>query len=106
VPAERIVGMHVSELLGVDRFERTLKPNLDRCFAGEEVLFDWSSASPPRRYFAGSYSPLRSGSEDVEAALVIQRDVTDRKQAELTLRESEQRFRDYAEIASDWVWER
>jgi PAS domain S-box-containing protein len=105
MPAERIVGMHVSELLGVDRFERTLKPNLDRCFAGEEVLFDWSSESSPRRYFAVSYSPLRSGSEDVEAALVIQRDVTDRKQAELALRESEQRFRDYAEIASDWFWE-
>jgi PAS domain S-box-containing protein len=52
-----------------------------------------------------SYSPLRSGSEEVEAALVIQRDVTDRKEAELALRESEQRFRDYAEIASDWFWE-
>ncbi len=105
MPAERIVGMHVADLLGVDRFERTLKPNLDRCFAGEEVLFDWSSESSPRRYFAVSYSPLRSGSEDVEAALVIQRDVTDRKEAELALRESEQRFRDYAEIASDWFWE-
>jgi PAS domain S-box-containing protein len=105
MPAERIVGMHVAELLGVDRFERTLKPNLDRCFAGEEVLFDWSSESSPRRYFAVSYSPLRSGSEDVEAVLVIQRDVTDRKQTELALRESEQRFRDYAEIASDWLWE-
>ena len=105
MPAERIVGMHVADLLGVDSFERTLKPNLDRCFAGEEVLFDWSSESSPRRYFAVSYSPLRSGSEDVEAALVIQRDVTDRKEAELALRESEQRFRDYAEIASDWFWE-
>jgi len=45
------------------------------------------------------------GSEDVEAVLVIQRDVTDRKETELALRDSEQRFRDYAEIASDWLWE-
>jgi PAS domain-containing protein len=52
MPAERIVGMHVAELLGVDRFERTLKPNLDRCFAGEEVIFDWFSESSPRRYSA------------------------------------------------------
>ena len=32
-------------------------------------------------------------------------DVTATKQAEDALRESEQRFRDYAEIASDWLWE-
>jgi PAS domain S-box-containing protein len=32
-------------------------------------------------------------------------DVTDRKHAEQALRESEARFRDYAETASDWFWE-
>ena len=32
-------------------------------------------------------------------------DVTATKRAEEALRESEQRFRDYAEIASDWLWE-
>ena len=32
-------------------------------------------------------------------------DVTATKRAEDALRESEQRFRDYAEIASDWLWE-
>jgi PAS domain S-box-containing protein len=32
-------------------------------------------------------------------------DIEDRKRAEEALRESEQRFRDYAETASDWLWE-
>jgi PAS domain S-box-containing protein len=32
-------------------------------------------------------------------------DMTDRKRAEEKLRESEERFRDYAETASDWLWE-
>src|SRR6478672_4937475 len=32
-------------------------------------------------------------------------DIEDRKRAEEALRDSEQRFRDYAETASDWFWE-
>ena len=41
----------------------------------------------------------------VRAVVVNLRDITGRKQAERALRESEQRFRDYAETASDWFWE-
>jgi C4-dicarboxylate-specific signal transduction histidine kinase len=76
----------VSDLLGVDAFERILKSNLDRCFAGEEVLFEWISESHGRLYLAVSYSPLRSGPGDVEAALVIQRDLTEHMRASEALR--------------------
>ena len=88
-PAERIVGMHVSELLGRDPFERILKQNLDRCFAGDEVTFEWVSEFPRRRYLAVSYSPLRSESEEIETVLVIQRDLTDYVLASEALREAQ-----------------
>ena len=32
-------------------------------------------------------------------------DLTKQKQAEAGLRESEKRFRDYVDVASDWFWE-
>ena len=32
-------------------------------------------------------------------------DITDRKNAETLLRENEERFKDFAEVASDWYWE-
>ena len=41
----------------------------------------------------------------VRAFVVNLRDIDSRKRAEEGLRDSEQRFRDYAETASDWFWE-
>src|SRR4029077_9700080 len=42
-----------------------------------------------------------SGNEGVAFVL----DLTERKLAERAVRESEESFRDYAESASDWLWE-
>ena len=72
IPAERIVGMHAADFMGTDVFEQSIKPNLDRCFAGEEVSYgEWFAGALGRRYVSVSYSPLRPDSERVEAALVI-----------------------------------
>jgi PAS domain S-box-containing protein len=90
-PAEKIVGMHVADLLGTDMFEETIKPNLDRCFSGEEEVSYgyWFTQPPSRRYMAISYSPLRRGSELVEAALVISRDLTEHIMATEQLRQTQ-----------------
>ncbi|MDB5444120.1 MAG: hypothetical protein JWP73_2496 [Phenylobacterium sp.] len=87
MPAERLIGMHVAELLGTELFEQMSKPNLDRCFAGEDVTYSgWVPVRGGRYYSAISYSPLRPRSERVEAALIINRDITELMLASEALR--------------------
>src|SRR5438445_165115 len=75
--AETIVGMHVAELRGGDAFEQALKANLDRCFAGEQVSYgEWLTTAVGRVYHVRTYTALRSPSNEVNAALVISRDLT------------------------------
>src|SRR5438105_914398 len=78
MPAEKIVGMHVAELMGSEVFEQKLKLNFERCFAGEDFRYnDWfTDVLGRRRYLSLSYSPLRPAGDHVEAALVINHDLT------------------------------
>ena len=57
------------------------------------------------RWFLFQAEPLRDKSGTIVKWYGSATDIEDRKLAELALRESEQRFRDYAETASDWLWE-
>jgi PAS domain S-box-containing protein len=90
MPAERIVGMHVVERAGV-MFEQTIKPRLDRCFAGEEASYaEWVDGVAGHKYLSMTYSPLRStGSDRVDTALVITRDLTDYMLASQALQEAQ-----------------
>jgi PAS domain S-box-containing protein len=79
-----IVGHPVAELLGHEVFEQFVLPNLDRCFAGEEVhyhaWFDFPGMG--KRYMRVSYYPLAEGTEGVVAAIVHSSDITEHKRAE------------------------
>jgi PAS domain S-box-containing protein len=57
------------------------------------------------RWFLFRGVPLRDEHGNIVKWYGSSTDIEDRKRAEQALRESEQRFRDYAETASDWFWE-
>jgi PAS domain S-box-containing protein len=90
MPAERIVGMHVADLVGIDVFEHTAKPYFDRCFEGKEGSHaGWFTNASGRRYGATSFWPLRPHAERVEAALVITRDLSEHMLASEALQEAQ-----------------
>ena len=57
------------------------------------------------RWFLFQAVPLRDDAGNIVKWYGSSTDIEDRKRAEEALRESEQRFRDYAETGSDWWWE-
>jgi PAS domain S-box-containing protein len=57
------------------------------------------------RWFLSRAAPLRDESGEIVKWYGADTDIEDQRRAEDALRESEQRFRDYAETASDWLWE-
>src|SRR6202166_3408270 len=57
------------------------------------------------RWFLFEAEPLRDESGNIVKWYESSTDIEDRKRTEVALRKSEQRFRDYAETASDWLWE-
>src|SRR5882672_1986585 len=57
------------------------------------------------KHIEATNDPVFSASGELLEIVVTGIDVTERRRAEQALRESEAKFRDYAETASDWFWE-
>src|SRR4051812_28914567 len=57
------------------------------------------------KYIESIREPVFSANGELVEVLATHVDVTERKRAADSLRESEAKFRDYAETASDWFWE-
>jgi len=104
---QEIIGHSVADLLGADVFEQFVKEKLDRCLAGEEIhyqeWFDFPGLG--RRYMDVAYYTYIEADGTKSGMVVSSRDITDRKQAEETLKESEQKFREMAELLPGLVYE-
>jgi PAS domain S-box-containing protein len=91
MPAAEIVGMHVADLVGRSFFEQTMKPQLDRCLAGEDVAYSawFGNSEAGGLYLALTHSPLRPNSTHVDAVLMISRDLTEHVRASEALQQAQ-----------------
>ena len=103
LPNREIVGqrIHPDDRGGV--YEKVQKALQDK--SDYEVDFRIVLPDGTVKYVEAIGHHLFSAHGDLVEVVGTNVDVTERKRAEEALRESEARFRDYAETASDWFWE-
>ena len=95
-----IVGHTVAEILGGKVFREIVKPNLDRCLAGETVQyenwFEYPPGSGEQEFISVTYSPYREENNEISGIAVSLRKLTELRKAEKALQESEARMRSVA----------
>jgi PAS domain S-box-containing protein len=100
------IGKTHSELAMPDELISLWNKSLGEVFlTGQEVKCEFSMMTPlGERSYEARYVPEKGMAGQVETVLCVTRDITERKQAEGTVRESEQRFRSMADSAPVLIW--
>ena len=88
---DEILGHSISEVIGGEVFERTLRPHFERCLQRGWVThygFWWDSPRQGRRHINGRYHPFFEADGSVSGIVVDERDTTEGAQMEDQLKAS------------------
>jgi PAS domain S-box-containing protein len=105
VPCDRAIGSHVQQVLG-DRLYQGIEEHFERAFSGHEATFEITAplADGPVKRLSATYRPEFGAHGQVGGLVCLIRDITDKKAAEEALRESEIKYRELFENASDIIY--
>ncbi|MGP1385767.1 MAG: PAS domain S-box protein [Thainema sp.] len=105
-PTTEMYGKHIREVLGEATYNK-IRPKVRQVLAGQEVSYELQFVNKDGeiRYVSATYMPRFSSQGTVEGFVALISDISDRKQAEAALRQSEDRLRMALESAQLGTWD-
>src|ERR1044072_3748286 len=106
VGREDLVGRFLWETLPKNEFRDVVKPKIDEALAGNTVKYETEVVYPTTgvRNLLASYLPIDLP-DGTRRVVCILEDITERKKAEVDLREAEQHYRDIFENAGEGIFQ-
>ena len=101
------VGENILQYMRVHGDDEKARKDIQRALNGEHFVIEqiYGDEKRQRTFFEASYNPIRSASGEVTGVAVFVRDITDRRQYEEAIEQSEKKYRSIFENIAEGIYQ-